>query len=326
MWVRRELAVYFSLGVAAVIFTAVFYAYSLPSSPLFYALGLTFFVFLIVTLTRYALWRRKAQRLKELSKKILVNQSDFPSASDEVERIYQEMVQQLRQRLTETDYEKDRALTEMVDYYTVWAHQIKTPIAALRLLLQTEELPQYSEIGDQLSRIEEYVEMVLGFIRSEAISGDLLLKRYDLDSIVKQAVKKHSKTFIRKKIALKYEPMNTSAITDEKWLSFVLEQILSNALKYTSTGYIAVYMDQEQPNTLVIEDTGTGIRASDLPRIFDKGYTGYNGREQHLATGVGLYLCKKILEKLSHQIEVDSKVGVGTRVKIHFQNQEGMWE
>ena len=326
MWIRRELAVYLNLAAAAVIFTAVFYAYSLPMAPLLYAAGLTLFVFFAITLVRYTLWRKKVRQLEELCKTILVNPVAFPLAADGTELVYQQMVALLRQRLTETDYEKDRDLTEMVDYYTVWAHQIKTPIAALRLLLQTENVPSYAEIGDQLGRIEEYVDMVLGFIRSEAISGDLLLKQYDLDGIVKQAVKRHSKTFIRKKIALKYEPLNVHAVTDKKWLTFVLEQILSNALKYTNTGHIAIYMDPASPNTLVIEDTGVGIHATDLPRVYEKGYTGYRGREHQPATGVGLYLCKKILQKLSHQIDIESEEGLGTRVRISFPSQEGMWE
>jgi signal transduction histidine kinase len=269
---------------------------------------------------------KKVRQLEEICKTILVNPVEFPLPADGTEQVYQQMIALLRQRLTETDYEKDRDLTEMVDYYTVWAHQIKTPIAALRLLLQTESVPQYAEIGDQLGRIEEYVDMVLGFIRSEAISGDLLLKEYDLDLIIKQAVKRNSKTFIRKKITLKYEPLKASAVTDKKWLTFVLEQILSNALKYTSAGHVAIYMDPSQSNTLVIEDTGIGINAADLPRVYEKGYTGYRGREHQPATGIGLYLCKKILQKLSHQIEIESEEGRGTRVKISFPTQEGMWE
>lgn len=269
---------------------------------------------------------KKVRQLEEICKTILVNPVEFPLPADGTEQVYQQMIELLRQRLTETDYEKDRDLTEMVDYYTVWAHQIKTPIAALRLLLQTESVPQHAEIGDQLGRIEEYVDMVLGFIRSEAISGDLLLKEYDLDLIIKQAVKRNSKTFIRKKITLKYEPLKTSAVTDKKWLTFVLEQILSNALKYTNAGYVAIYMDPSQSNTLVIEDTGIGINAADLPRVYEKGYTGYRGREHQPATGIGLYLCKKILQKLSHQIEIESEEGRGTRVKISFPTQEGMWE
>jgi signal transduction histidine kinase len=326
MWIRRELAVYFNLAVATVIFTAVFYGYSLPMTPLLYAAGLTLFVFFAITLARHMIWRKKVRQLEELCKIILVNPVALPAASDGPECVYQQMIALLRRRLTEIDYEKDRDLTEMVDYYTVWAHQIKTPIAALRLLLQTDKVPQYAEIGEQLSRIEEYVDMVLGFIRSEAISGDLLLKKYDLDGIVKQAVKRHSKTFIRKKIALKYDPLNTCAVTDKKWLTFVLEQVLSNALKYTNQGHVAIYMDHEKTNTLVVEDTGVGIHTTDLPRVFEKGYTGYRGREHQPATGVGLYLCKKVLDKLSHHIEIESEEGRGTRVKISFPSQEGMWE
>ncbi len=230
MWVKREMVIYLSWLVMAVIFTAVFYAYSLPANPLIYAAGLTLFVSLLISLLRYFMWHQRTQRLKEQNNAIMVNQAILPTPSDSAEKEYQNIINLLHGEVKKINYEHDRNLAEMKDYYSVWAHQIKTPIAALRLILQTEQLPQYDEIGEQLSRIEEYVEMVLGFIRTEGISGDLLLKRYSLDPIIKNAIKRHAKTFIRKKITLSYEPLNVYAVTDEKWLAFVLEQILSNAL------------------------------------------------------------------------------------------------
>ncbi|MGB4496697.1 MAG: ATP-binding protein, partial [Bacillota bacterium] len=199
---------------------------------------------------------------------------------------------------------------------TTWAHQIKTPIAAMRLLLQSEQSETNSELLEQLFKVEQYVEMVLQYLRLENISSDLVLKEHSLDTIVKQAVRKYSNSFIRKKIKLNYAELNHNVLTDEKWLVFVIEQILSNALKYTDSGEISIYMDDEMPDTLVIEDTGIGIAEEDLPRVFERGFTGYTGRIDKKATGIGLFLCKQILDRLSHTITIESQVGEGTKVKI----------
>lgn len=326
MWIRRELAIYLGWLITAVVFAAVFFAYSLPAGPLLYAAGLTFFVLMGVSAFRYFYWRKRIRLIEECKESIDTNQMPLPTPTDKAEMEYREIITRLQAKLQESNYAFDRNLVEMRDYYSIWAHQIKTPIAALRLILQTEQLPQYNEIGDQLSRIEEYVEMVMGFIRSEGISGDLLLREYNLDTILKQAIKKHAKTFIRKKITLNYEPVDLFVVTDEKWLTFVIEQILSNALKYTSSGKISVFREAGSVDTLVISDEGTGIAACDLPRIFEKGFTGFNGRQQSKSTGIGLYLCHKILVKLSHTIEIESEEGVGTVVKIKFPQQSENWE
>jgi len=204
----------------------------------------------------------------------------------------------------------------MVDYYTTWAHQIKTPIAAMRLILQSEKSETNSELLEQLFRTEQYVEMVLQYLRLENLNNDLLFKRYPIDDLVKQAVRKYSKSFIRQKIKLNYENLNRDVLTDEKWLVFVIEQILSNALKYTREGSISIYMDEVLPYTLVIEDTGIGIEQEDLPRVFEKGFTGYNRRSDKKSTGIGLYLCKQILNRLSHTIKIESVTGKGSKVKI----------
>ena len=183
----------------------------------------------------------------------------------------------------------------------------------MRLLLQTGAEP--AEMEEELFRIEQYVEMVLGYLRSESLSGDLLVSRCDLDAIVRGCVRKYRKQFIRKHIALRYEPLRATVLTDPKWLAFVIEQLLSNALKYTPQGTIAIEMDAARPDALVISDTGIGIRPEDLPRVFEKGYTGFNGREgDRRATGIGLYLCRRILKRLGHTIEIESSPGRGTRV------------
>ena len=198
----------------------------------------------------------------------------------------------------------------------MWTHQIKTPIAAMRLLLQEEDTPFSREMQSELFQTEQYVQMALQYLRMEKMTSDLVFARYDLDALIRQAVRKYAPLFIRRKIILSYEPVHCEVLTDEKWLVFVLEQILSNALKYTKSGSIHIYLLPDAPKTLVIEDTGIGIAPEDLPRIFEKGYTGCNGRADKRSTGIGLYLCRQIMEKLSHTIRIESEMGVGTKVYL----------
>ena len=170
--------------------------------------------------------------------------------------------------------------------------------------------------------VEQYVQMALQYLRMERMNTDLVFEKQELDALIHQAVRKYAPLFIRRKIALQYEDVHCQILTDEKWLEFVLEQVLSNALKYTRKGKIKIYMDPQSPKTLVIEDTGIGIAPEDLPRVFERGYTGYNGRTDKRSTGIGLYLCRQIMDRLSHTIRIESEMGVGTRVYLGLDTVE----
>lgn len=208
---------------------------------------------------------------------------------------------------------RDR-LEDMTDYYTLWAHQIKTPIAAARLLLQEDNASNGPELEVELLKIEQYVEMVLGYLRLDSGSTDYVLRDTELDGVLRQAVRKFAKSFILKKISLDFQETHRTVLTDEKWLLFVVEQVLSNALKYTPAGgCIRIYEDGE---TLVIADNSIGIRAEDLPRVFEKGFTGYNGRRDKKSTGIGLYLCRRVMDRLNHEISISSRPGQGTLVRL----------
>ena len=214
-----------------------------------------------------------------------------------------------------------RRYEDMVDYYTVWAHQIKTPISSMRLTLQNQDSSTARQLLEELQRIEGYVEMVLAFLRLDSDSSDYLFREYDLDGIVRGVVRKFSTQFIRRRIALHYEPICLRPLTDEKWLAFVVEQVLSNALKYTPDGG-EVWVELEEPATLCIRDNGMGIAPEDLPRIFQKGYTGYNGRVDQKASGLGLYLCRRICTALGHTISAQSTPGEGTAIRIHMEREK----
>lgn len=318
-YLKKNAAVITSGFISMCIFLVVFVLYSLPLEPVFYSVLLVVIFTATVGIIGFVIYSRRHLTLKKLSNSIGITDYMLPKASNLIEMDYQELIKVIDKGRTNLVNEKSKTYSEMIDYFTVWAHQIKTPIAAMRLILQSEKSDVNEELLEQLFKTEQYVEMVLQYLRLDNLNADLMFKKYPLDGIVKQAVRKYSKLFIRKKIKLNYHDLSTEILTDEKWMVFVVEQIISNSLKYTSSGEISIYMDKERPETLVIEDTGMGIEMEDLPRVFEKGFTGYNGRLDKRSTGIGLYLCKQIVRKLSHTIEIESEVGKGTKVKINFQ-------
>ena len=270
------------------------------------------FIGLIYICINFINYYKKHIQLYKLQNEISISLENLPSPKTLMEEDYTNLILNLNKEYKTYISKSDIAKSDMIDYYTMWVHQIKTPISALKLLIQTSESEISSDLSSELFKIEQYVEMVLSYIRLGSNKNDFVLKEYDLDNIIRQAVRKYAPLFIRKKISLDFQPTNYKVLTDEKWLVFVIEQLLSNAIKYTNKGKISIYSLENKK--LVIEDTGIGISKEDIPRIFDKGFTGYNGRTDKKATGLGLYLCKNILDKLSHKISIESEVGVKTKV------------
>ena len=270
------------------------------------------FIGLIYICINFINYYKKHIQLYKLQNEISISLENLPSPKTLMEEDYTNLILNLNKEYKNYISKSDIAKSDMIDYYTMWVHQIKTPISALKLLIQTSESEISSDLSSELFKIEQYVEMVLSYIRLGSNKNDFVLKEYDLDNIIRQAVRKYAPLFIRKKISLDFQPTNYKVLTDEKWLVFVIEQLLSNAIKYTNKGKISIYSLENKK--LVIEDTGIGISKEDIPRIFDKGFTGYNGRTDKKATGLGLYLCKNILDKLSHKISIESEVGVKTKV------------
>lgn len=287
--------------------------------------GAGVFLCLLVDILKYA------ERWKEL-KRCIATSDTYPgmfyTVPGDLEALYRSMIAKMRQEKEEIIFEDQKRYTEMMDYYGMWAHQIKTPIAAMRILVQSgmdreeneENQKLFRQLQMELFKTEQYVEMVLSYLKIGDIAKDMVLERCDLGKVVRQAVKKYSKLFILQKLSLEMGEIAEIVLTDEKWLSFVVEQILSNALKYTKSGSVSIYLEQE--GVLVIKDTGIGISAEDLPRIMEKGYTGYNGRIDKRSTGIGLYLCKKVMDKLHHQLRIDSEDGKGTKVVLDLRRTQ----
>lgn len=295
------------------------YGYEREFRNMSYAVILTVFFGILWGIFGFIGYRKRCMALLNAAEKKGERDYYLPESRSYVEGLYQEMVCVSEREKRKIASEYDEKKRDMSDYYTMWTHQIKTPIAALRLLLQ-EKQPL-----EELFKIEQYAEMALHYARLDSLSADLLFKTQDIYEIVKQAVKKYSILFIGSGLSFTMEEFSCHAVSDEKWLSFVVEQILSNALKYTSHGRIRIYgLDRQGRETnkeayfVVIEDSGIGIRKEDLPRIFERGFTGYNGRLYKKSTGIGLYLCKQVFDRLSHTIDIASSVGEGTKVTLGF--------
>lgn len=284
--------------------------FDIPQIAILYPLILTIVIGLIVCGFDCFFFIRKHKQLTQTP-------DELPVPKNLIEEDYQQIIKLMGEETKMAEQKASADYTDMVEYYTVWAHQIKTPIAAMRLNLQSEDTESARKLMGDLNRIEAYVEMVLTFLRLDSNNTDYVIKEYDLDEIIRPAIRKFSRDFILKKLKLEYEPVNFRTITDSKWLSFIIEQVISNAVKYTSEGSVRIYMNV--PGILSIEDTGIGISEEDLPRIFENGYTGFNGREDKRASGIGLYLCKRISDNLGHKIYAESKVGEGTKIFLDMR-------
>lgn len=318
-YLKKNIKVYILFIVFIFIFFIMFYLYNLPLEALIYTGSFCFLAALIASISDYANYKESYKKLNFLEQNILNDLEDLPKSLDIRIDYYHKIIEKLYEELEKLTQENRQENTDMVDYYSMWVHQIKTPIAAMNFLLDNEEVDQ-KILQQELFKIERYVEMVLTYIRLDSISSDYVITKINLDEVVKDSVKKYATIFINKKIKLNYVSHETMVISDKKWLSFAFEQILGNSVKYSGAGGEITIETCE--NKLIIEDKGIGIKEEDLPRIFEKGFTGFNGRYEKKSSGLGLYLCKKTLDKLGHHIEISSKVGEGTRIEITFPKED----
>lgn len=294
------------------VFCLVLFLYQYPIEPILYAACLVYLVVFLILGYDFMVFLRKKRQLLQCKQNIALKVENLPACTHSLERQYQDLIELLDQQRINDKTDFDKKIREADDYYSMWVHQIKTPIQAMRLLLQSEQWEK-EEVLEQLFKIEEYVGMVLQYLKTENLASDLRLENYALDPLIKQSLRKYANLFIRKRITLHYEPINTELITDEKWFSFILDQLLSNALKYTASGSVTIF---KQEDYLVIHDTGIGVKAEDLPRICEKGFTGFNGHADKKSSGIGLYLCKRMSDHLGHQLIFDSKCNEGFTVMI----------
>lgn len=306
-------------SIFASVFLLVFYLYGLPINTIFYAMLICLAIAIVLIIYDFSKYRSKHNKLKDIKNNIAVTIENLPEAKTLVEKDYESLIHILYRDKIDLISEADKKHTDLIEYYTLWTHQIKTPLSAIDFLLQSKDENIFHDLELQVIEIEKYVDMALEYIRIHSMNSDLKLEKHSLQKIIKKAVKDYSKLFIYNNIKLNLDENDIEVITDQKWLLFVLKQILSNSLKYTDNGIISIYVEDYN---LIIEDTGIGINQEDIPRIFEKGFTGYNGRMNRKSTGLGLYLSKSILDNLGHKIIISSKVDVGTKVKIDLSSEK----
>lgn len=353
----------------ALVMTATMLLNKIPFYEIGYGMLLCGFVAVVALLVGYGRHRESFRLLEQMQENIVAAPGEMKAPEYMYERQYQACISLVMQEKDRLQKEMTNRQQELSEYYSMWVHQIKTPIAALKLLIDEEMQEEMSACLDaddmekndmrvtnvrqkqnELFRIEQYVDMALQYTRLGAQTNDFVFERVLLDEVIKPSIHKYARLFIQKQLRLTYVPQDITAVTDKKWLGFVVDQLLSNAVKYTREGGITIEVftsiQQQTENNyevqtkeehrhwyeqksdtgedankvnivhIIIEDTGIGIRADDLPRVCEMGYTGYNGHADKYSTGIGLYLCKAILDKLGHQFVITSEQGRGTRMEI----------
>jgi len=298
------------------------------ASNVFYIIFVSFFMLIIYISIDYFI------KVKHIKKLLLVKDSEdktpiLPNALDYKDEIYASIIQALYEDFLSVTNGMETDFKENGEFMTAWVHEIKTPITTSKLLLESGEANTAS-LKEELEKIEDYVEKVLYYSRSNDFSEDYIVSEVCINKIIKESIKKHSIIFIKKHIKVMNKvPESISVDTDKKWLLFIIDQLISNSLKYTNEGGSIMfrYIEAEKEVLLVIEDTGIGIKSEDINRIFQKSFTGFNGRNESLkATGMGLYLSRKIAKKLGHYITLESEYGKGTKAIIHFLKWNDYYE
>ena len=230
-------------------------------------------------------------------------------------------------------YEIDKSMNENVriekeqlldnkEYIEMWIHEVKRPLASLVLTLNNQKNILDRKTKNILKRLEDYVDQVLYYVRSENAEKDYFIKEVDLSKVIKNVGIKNMDDLLDNKVEFIVDKTNYKVFTDSKWLEFILNQIINNSIKYKrniDNSYIKIYVkDNLDTTVLIIEDNGIGIKTSDIRQVFDKTFTGTNGREKTTSTGMGLYIAKNLCKKLGHKIEIESKENEYTRVFITF--------
>lgn len=293
-----------------------FYLYELDFHPFWDNCLFTVFLLIVYSIVAFYRYYRKQRKLEQLlTQDLQLNRLAFlPQARTLSEKTYQTALQLILERHNQQQDLAQAKQKEILDDFGLWLHQIKTPVAALDLLIQSG--PSDSRrMKNQLFKINEYLQLMLNYMRHNLDQADLVIQQVSIEKSVTSVVKKYATFFSQKNLRLELQNLQGYVYSDRKWLAFILEQVIFNGIKYTEAGKIKISFEN---NRLVIEDTGIGIRAEDLPRVFEKGYTGMNGREYQRASGLGLYLSRQTAEKLGCQLAIDSKLGQGTKVAIVF--------
>ena len=288
-----------------------------------YLLILELFVLGVIMTVDLIRYKARVKQVEDLLKRPVAEQSYNVEAKDILEERYVDLIHAQEKSRMDTENIYSRSSKDMEQYYNIWVHQIKTPISGMNVLLQSmEPTEEVGELQNQLFSVEQYVDMALQYQKIKSTTNDFSFAEIPLNKVIRENIRKYARLFIAKKLAVRYEETALRVLTDEKWISFVLGQIITNAVKYSDKGSITISAYEDECNTyLSVKDEGIGISPEDLPRVFERGYTGYNGRADKKSTGIGLFLCKSVTRMLGHKIQISSEPGKGTEVTIIFSKQ-----
>lgn len=293
-FVKTEVKICVAVFIVLLIFFFVFLFANLDFSLFYLSLEIVTFCLLIYLFICWVTFKKK-ENLQEQVNQLLIENRQLKNTID-IER------------------------KDLEEYFLLWVHQIKTPITVSDLILQKEKNPYTCQLKEQMFYIREYTNMAINYMKLKDRQADMDIAEVEIDKLLKSLLRKYSGLFIDKNISLDYQPIDTKIITDAKWATILIEQILANALKYTNSGKITLSFDRDK-NALKVKDTGIGINSEDINKIFDRGYSGFNGRINEKSSGIGLYLVKKIAILLNIKIEVCSTVNVGSEFIICFPKQ-----
>lgn len=293
-FVKTEVKICVAVFIVLLIFFFVFLFANLDFSLFYLSLEIVTFCLLIYLFICWVTFKKK-ENLQEQVNQLLIENRQLKNTID-IER------------------------KDLEEYFLLWVHQIKTPITVSDLILQKEKTPYTCQLKEQMFYIREYTNMAINYMKLKDRQADMDIAEVEIDKLLKSLLRKYSGLFIDKNISLDYQPIDTKIITDARWATILIEQILANALKYTNSGKITLSFDRDK-NALKVKDTGIGIKSEDINKIFDRGYSGFNGRINEKSSGIGLYLVKKIAILLNIKIEVCSTVNVGSEFIICFPKQ-----
>ncbi|MBQ4396128.1 MAG: sensor histidine kinase [Clostridia bacterium] len=294
---------------------AVFVLYGVMLEPLLYAVWISLCLLAVFLAADYLREKKHHEERLRTAETVVNDRKSLPEAHLLAEEDYQAILAALGSELERVTADFSERQVDQMDYYTAWVHQIKTPIAVMKLRL-SGDTPEHRQLLAELLRVEQYVDMVLQYIRLGSTSNDLVIREYRLDELIREAVRKFAPLFVEKRLRLDYAPTEETVVTDKKWFVCILEQLISNAIKYTPSGTVTIGVEN---GVLCISDTGIGIAPEDLPRIFEKGYTGLNGRMGQKSSGLGLYLAKKAADLLAIPLRVESREGEGSRFLLDLK-------
>lgn len=276
-------------------------------------------ILIIEYFRRRVFYQTIEESLKNLDQKYLLSEIlEEPQFIDGILMV--EYLREINKSMLEHVNEYRKREEDYRSYIEMWVHEIKTPLAAAKLISDNHNSEVMRSIQEEMDKVEGFVEQALYYARSTTLEKDYIIKEMSLQTVVNKVIRKHSKQFIYRKIKLELKDLEVNVYSDAKWLEFIINQIVSNALKYSNDeSFIRIYTKQIQENViLTIEDHGIGIALKDLKRVFDKGFTGTNGRSYEKATGMGLYLCKMLCDKLYLDLKISSTENIGTSVSIVF--------